>query len=87
MGKAFRNENGTGAEDNLVLLLKCFAVPGRIPAAHQNRHIEISYQTLTEYLNEAEAGYYAMSGNDDWLQLPAGTKEMQAGEDPSEPAE
>jgi len=57
--------------------LKDFAVPGCIPAAHQDRHIEISYHTLTQYLNEAEAGYQAMNGNNDWLQLPVGRKKRK----------
>jgi hypothetical protein len=75
--KAFRNEDGTSTEGNLVLLLKDFDVPVGIPAAHQNRRIEISYQTLTEYLGEAEAGYQAMDGNGGLLQMPVGTKKRK----------
>jgi len=55
-------------------LHQCFV---GIPEGDQDRRIEISYEKLARYLNEAEA-QYEMENRGLELQLPAGKREAQA---------
>ena len=51
---------------SLALQLKDFVIPGRLAGtseADQGRPIEISYQTLTKYLNEVEEEYEVLKGD------------------------
>ena len=79
MRKGIRKDDGTIAEGSLSLLLKDFAIPPcfvDIPEADQNRRIEISYQALTKYLDDAETRYELMREDRGvQLELPAGRKE------------
>ena len=80
--QAFRNEDGTSAVGSLSLQLRDFAISKRIAGlseADLNRRIEISYQTLTNYLNKAETEYQLVKANkgDKEEELPAGRKKRK----------
>src|SRR5438045_1939035 len=88
--QTFRNEDGTSAVGSLSLQLRDFAIPKRIARARLSeadlsRRIEISYQTLTNYLNTAETEYQLMKENkgEKEDELPAGRKKRKREEMPS----